>query len=311
MDIKQLRALLAVAETGSATKAADLLHIVQPAVSRHIQLLEEEFGVALFSRDRHGMTLTDAGKVVVEYGRRALRELDQAKAEIRPSSGMVSGTAAIGLLPSTADLLAAELVECLKQKHPQINVRITVGYGGHLQQWLEAGEVDVALLYDAKTPPALQVQPLLEEKLFLVGPPDAGLNLRKARKVVSLQSESFILPSAPHALRSLVEHAFAVTKISCTVVAETNSLSVQKSLVMKGFGYTVLPSCAVTEDVAAGLLSAAPITSPDLTRRIVLAHAITRRLPPAAAVATAELTALMKKLTTKGAWPGATWIAEK
>lgn len=106
--------LLAVAETGSATKAAEMLRIVQPAVSRHIRLLEEEFGVELFGRERHGMVLTEAGKTLAEYGRRALQELDRARAEIKPASGTITGTASLGLLPSTCELLAPELVAAIK-----------------------------------------------------------------------------------------------------------------------------------------------------------------------------------------------------
>lgn len=171
MDIRQLRALLAVAETGSATKAAEMLRIVQPAVSRHIRLLEEEFGVELFGRERHGMVLTEAGKTLAEYGRRALQELDRARAEIRPASGAISGTASIGLLPSTCELLAAELVASVKHKHPALVVRLTVGYAGNLMQWLEAGDVETALLYDPKSGPGIHIEPLLDERLYLVGPP--------------------------------------------------------------------------------------------------------------------------------------------
>jgi DNA-binding transcriptional LysR family regulator len=85
MDLKQLRALLAIAETGSVTRAADILHIVQPAISRQLKLLEEELGVALFERERHGMVLTPPGRLFVERASRALQELDAAKEEISPA----------------------------------------------------------------------------------------------------------------------------------------------------------------------------------------------------------------------------------
>ena len=82
MDLKQLRAFLTVADTGNVTRAAAVLNLVQPAVSRQIQLLEESVGAALFERERHGMVLTTAGKSLVGYARRALLELDRARAEI-------------------------------------------------------------------------------------------------------------------------------------------------------------------------------------------------------------------------------------
>ncbi|SCU75307.1 Transcriptional regulator LysR family [Cupriavidus necator] len=308
MDIKQLRALLAIAETGSATKAAELLRIVQPAVSRHVRLLEEELGVELFERERHGMVLTDAGRTLVEYGRRALQELDQAKAEIKPASGAISGTAVIGLLASTCELLAAELVATVKARHPQLVVRLNVGYAGNLLQWLEAGDVEVALLYDTKSSPGLHVEALLDEQLYLVGPA-GSLAPGEEQTVESFRDLPLILPNAPHGLRSVVEHACAVAGFSPTIAVETNSLAVQKNLVAKGFGHTVLPSSAVSEEMEEGILAGAPIVSPNLSRRIVLAHAATRRLTPAASFVCAELVALMKRLVLDGAWPGASWIS--
>ncbi|WP_042878924.1 LysR substrate-binding domain-containing protein [Cupriavidus necator] len=309
MDIKQLRALLAIAETGSATKAAELLRIVQPAVSRHVRLLEEELGVELFERERHGMVLTEAGRTLVEYGRRALQELDRAKAEIIPARGAITGTAVIGLLPSTCELLAAELVATVKARHPQLVVRINVGYAGNLLQWLEAGDVEVALLYDTKSSPGLQVEALLDEQLYLVGP--AGtLAPGEEQTVERFRDLPLILPNAPHGLRSVVEHACAVAGFSPTIAVETNSLAVQKNLVAKGFGHTVLPSSAVSEEMEDGILAGAPIVSPKLSRRIVLAHAATRRPTPAAGFVSEELVALMKRLVVDGAWPGATWVSD-
>lgn len=86
MDLKQLRALLAIAETGSVTKASEILHIVQPAISRQVKLLEEELGVVLFERERHGMVPTAAGRKFVERVRRALVEIDEGRREISPAS---------------------------------------------------------------------------------------------------------------------------------------------------------------------------------------------------------------------------------
>ena len=143
LDIKQLRALLVIAETGSVSRAAEILHIVQPAVSRQLRLLEEDLSTALFSRGLRGMELTDSGQLLVEHARRALRELDQAKAEISPEPGVVTGIVTLGLLPSTSDLFAAPLITALKQQYPKLMVRISVGYAGYLQKWLENGDVDV------------------------------------------------------------------------------------------------------------------------------------------------------------------------
>lgn len=308
MDIKQLRALLAIAETGSVSRAAELLHIVQPAVSRQLRLLEEDLGAVLFERGPRGMELTDSGQLLIGHARRALRELDQAKAEIAPVPGTVTGIVTVGLLPSTSDLLAWPLVNALKRRYPKLTVRISTGYAGHLQQWLENGEVDVALLYDPKPSSLLEVQPLLDEALWLVGPHGSELDSRSPVQLRELKGKPLILPSQPHGLRLLVERACTQAGIPLTIVAETNDMNVQKSLVRHGDGFTVLPSVAVFEDVLQGRLNAAPITAPDLHRRVVLAQALTRRSSIAVRCAVNELRAEMKAIVQRSSWPGANWL---
>lgn len=309
MDIKQLRALLVIAETGSVSRAAEILNIVQPAVSRQLRLLEEDFGTALFSRRRRGMELTDSGQLLVEHARRALRELDQAKAEIFPEPGVVTGIVTIGLLPSTSDLLAVPLITVLKQLHPKLTVRISVGYAGYLQKWLEIGEVDVALLYDPNPSSLLEVEPLLDEALYLVGLPDAGLSQNCPVPLHDLEKRALILPSQPHGLRLLLDHACAVAGVQLSIVAETNAMSIQKNLVSNGLGFTILPSVAIFKDVAHGNLCAAPITAPVLQRKIVLALPITRRSSVAVRCAVSELRRQIKALVNKNCWPGAHWLA--
>ncbi|MEN3363900.1 MAG: LysR family transcriptional regulator, nitrogen assimilation regulatory protein [Burkholderiales bacterium] len=309
MDLKHLRALLAVAETGNVSRAAEMLHIVQPAVSRQLRLLEEDLGTALFVRGRHGMELTEAGKLLVERARRALHELDQARAEIAPEPGVVTGIVTVGLLPST-ELLAAPLVEALKRQYPKLTVRISIGYAGYLQQWLESGDVDVALLYDPKPSALLEVQPLLNETLYLVGLPDAGLHVAQPAPLHDLQHRPMILPSQPHALRVLIDHACATAGIQLSIAAETNAMSIQKNLVSRGLGYTVLPGVAVWDDVTHGRLSAAPITEPDLQRIIVLALPLTRRSSVAVRCAATELRAQVEASVQRNQWPAARWLAD-
>ena len=305
MDIRQLRGLLGIAETGSVTRAAEMLHIVQPALSRQLKLL----GATLFERGRRGMRLTEAGQLLAERARRALRELDQAKAEIVAAPGTVSGSVAIGLLPSIVDLLAGPLVKALKERYPALSVRVSIGFAGYLQTWLESGEIDVALLYDPKPSAVLEVEPILDEALFLVGPPGAGLRPDRPVPLRDIAAIPLVLPSRPHGLRVVLDHACGVAGVHVTVVAETNSMNIQKNLIHENIGFTILPSVAVFEDLRAGRLSAAPITAPDLRRRIVLATPMTRRTSLAVSSAAAELRSVIKAVRDRQGWPGAIWLA--
>jgi LysR family nitrogen assimilation transcriptional regulator len=182
MELKQLRAFLAVAETGNMTRAADVLHLVQPAISRHIQLLEADVGAPLFERERYGMVLTEAGRTMAEYARRAMLELDRARAVIgEAATAGVSGLVTLGLLPSTVDTLCSRLISAMSAQYPGIRIRIAIGYAGNLLQWLQSGDVDAALLYGVDRATNIQTRPLIEEPLWAVAPVDA--RLRRSRPV--------------------------------------------------------------------------------------------------------------------------------
>ena len=103
MDIKQLRTFVTILEVENLTKAAAMLNIVQPAVSRQIQMLEEELGVKLFNRSRHGMALTEDGKLLEPYARRILEEVETAKLELTANKGMIRGKVHIGVLSSISE----------------------------------------------------------------------------------------------------------------------------------------------------------------------------------------------------------------
>lgn len=308
MDLKQLRALLTVSETGNVTRAAELLNLVQPAVSRQLRLLEEDLGVGLFERERHGMALTEAGKTLVAYTRRAMAELDRARAEIGGSSTGVSGLVTLGLLPSTCDLLASPLMSGLSNAHPGIRLRIAMGFSGTLAQWLESGEVDAALLYGADRLPNLQTRPLIEEALWVFGP--ASARLRKNRPVTlrSLVGKPLILPSAPHGIRTLVEHACAVSGVTLQIAAETNAMSVQRSLSIGGHGLTILPAIAVFDDVARKLATAAPLIEPRITRTIVLALPTNRAVSRPVRHTVDLLVQCIRSVTSQGLWPESRWL---
>lgn len=305
MELRQLTALVTVAEVGSVTKAAKLLHVVQPAVTRQIRLLEEELGVPLFQRTRHGMVPTPAAEVLIMRARRALHELDAARAELRPEPGEVAGIVSVGLLESVLDILAQPLAEAVAQRHPGIELRLFTGYSGHLQQWLDSGEIDLSLLYNLSDTPSLSVVPLVREQLWAVAPPDAGLSAGTPVPWATVLAHPLVLPVSGHGLRVLIDRARSVVPMEPCTVVQTNSMLVQKNLVLAGHGWTVLPAAGVAADVAAGRLSGAPLTAPDVERSVVLGlQHRSRLLAPVEAVAS-SLTRLISELVRSGAWPSA------
>ncbi|MFC0527649.1 LysR family transcriptional regulator [Phytohabitans kaempferiae] len=305
MDLKQLTALVTVAEVGSVTKAARLLHLVQPAVTRQIRLLEEEVGVALFNRTHQGMIPTAAGEALVLRARRALQELERARAEIRPDPRQVAGIVTVGVLDSVVDVVVPPLVTAVAQRYPEIHLRIMAAYSGHLQQWLDAGDVDLSLLYNLAETPSLAVVPLLREDLWVVAPTAAGLAPDRPVTWATLLEQPLVLPVAGHGLRALIDQARSSMPVEPRIAVEVDSMHLQKKLVLAGHGWTVLPAAGVAGDVAAGILSGAPLTEPELSRSVVLGLSRTMRTPPPVEAVAASLGRLIRTLVRSGAWPSA------
>jgi LysR family transcriptional regulator, nitrogen assimilation regulatory protein len=309
MELRQLTALIAIAETGSITRAADRLRVVQPAVTRQLQALERELGVELFERTRRGMRATPAGQVMLDRARRALTELERGRAEIRPDSEAVHGIVTVGLLESTSEAAAEPLVSAVSRDYPGIELRVITGYSGHLQQWLDAGDLDLSLLYNLERTPSLSTRALASERLYFVAPASDALDTAQPTPLHQLEGRPVILPTVGHGLRTLIDAALATADIELNVVAQTNSMRVQKKLVSAGHGWTILPGVGITTDVATGALSASPISEPEIVRSMILARRhLARTLLPVEAVAD-TLTRVLFDAAAAGAWLSARWEA--
>jgi DNA-binding transcriptional LysR family regulator len=305
VDVKQLKALVTVVEVGSVTRAAELLHLVQPAVTRHIRSLEHELGVPLFERTRQGMRPTPAGLSLADRARRALTELDRARAELAPAPGTVTGIVTVGLLESTVGLLAKPLVSAVLRDHPGIELRILTAYSGHLQAWLDAGDLDLSLLYNLTSLPSLNVRPLVRERLWAIAPSSAGLRAGHPVPMRQVAARPLVMPAPGHALRTLIDRAAAQADVELGIAVQTNSMSLQKELVLSGHGWTILPGAGVAADIAGGALSGAPLSDPEIWRSIACGTARSGRITPAAQAVSDELLRQARAAVREQRWPSA------
>jgi DNA-binding transcriptional LysR family regulator len=167
MNTRDLEAFLAVVETGSIVGASARLHLTQPGVSRRIQSLEEQLGVALLDRQSKPLKPTAAGRETYVHGRRMLRVLDDLKTGLSPK-GVVSGEFRLGISPYLSEVGITTLADRLRDSFPDLTLRITTGWPEQLLEQLRRSEIDVAAfcLPDGMNPPteieadALDIQPL-------------------------------------------------------------------------------------------------------------------------------------------------------
>jgi LysR family nitrogen assimilation transcriptional regulator len=310
MEIKELNALLAVADAGTVTRAARLLHLEQPAVSRQIKLLETELGLKLFERSRSGMVLTDAGDVLVGYARRAVAELEKAEAELRAEAIGTRGIVTVGILDSVTDLVAEPLVTAVRRVHPGIELRLFTAFAGHLRRWLYDGELDMALLFGVTDPTALRILPVASEQLWAVAPKTAGLRADQSLSFAEIARHPLVVAVRGNALRTLVDETAARAGVDITISVETNAARVQKQLVAAGHGWAILPAICVADELTSNTFSIAPLADEAAMRELVLATPRTSRSSRATQVVAGFLLKILHQAALDGRWPSVTWHLE-
>jgi LysR family nitrogen assimilation transcriptional regulator len=304
MEIRQLRTFVHVAELGSISLAAERLHIAQSALTRQIQALEAELQARLFRRHGRGVVLTPQGTLLFTRATVILREVEQARAEIKFEETALSGDVSFGMPPTVADVLSGALIEKFSRLHPQVKLRVASGYSGHVLDWLQRGIVDLGVLYEIKQSPTIKSRHLLVEQLFLVERADPKAARAPDAPFSEIASLRLVLPSRQHGLRLLVDGVAAQAGYNLDPVTEADSLPVQIDLVRRGLGATILPFLPVFADVDAGILSARPIVAPEITRRLVLASAVDRPVSPAIQRFAETVMSEVTELVESGRWKG-------
>ena len=304
MEFAQLRTLIHVAELGSLSKAADRLGIAQPALSRQVRLLEEELGVRLFARHGRGMILTEKGREILDRAIRVMAELEEIRAAASDIDAPLRGRISIGFPPTVADIISVPLVAAFRTAHPQAELHLVGAYTGYLLDGLHRGEIDAAVLYDPHAARSLRSQPLLLEKLFLIGPSGSDFSADHGMAFRDLDGKRLLLPSTRHGLRTIVEKCATEAGIALDIAVETDSYATLKDLVRHGHGWTILPLAPIHEDIAAGRLAAVPLTDPAPVRRLVLAYPSDRSVSRLARFAGETIAAIVGDLVERKIWPG-------
>jgi LysR family hydrogen peroxide-inducible transcriptional activator len=243
MDLRQLAALVAIADTGTFSAAADALHTVQSNVSTHVARLERELGVTLV--DRAGSRLTEEGEAVVARARRVAAELEALEADVASLRDEVIGSARMGVIGTTARWLIPALLSAMEERHPKVKVSVLEGNNTSLVPQLTAGFLDLAVVNAPIDDPDLVLEPLYQEDLVLVVPPDHALAGRSKVRMADLEGHPLLLGPPGTAFRSDLDRAADSAGIVLTPKIELDGLRLIASLAFEGFGAAVVPSAAI------------------------------------------------------------------
>ena len=291
MELRHLEYFVAVAEELSFTRASRRLHVVQSGVSSAIQGLERELGATLFDRNRHRVTLTEAGLALLPEARATLAAAQAAADAVAEAAAGLRGTLSIGTMLSTGSIDVPALLGRFHEQHPAVLVRLRVMPGGSadLAREVASGGLDLALLsLPGDAPPGLTVRPLAQEPLMLICATKHPLATAEAVRLGALASETFIDFPIGWGTRAVVDRAFATAGIDRQVAFEVADYATAAGLVGYGLGVAFIPASA-----ASGLTAVArvPVDGAELNWRILVATSATRRPSAAARAFLAELLA--------------------
>ncbi len=270
MDVRQLRYFVEVVEAKSFTKAAERVHVAQPALGFQVRKLEDELGVALLHRHSRGVDPTEAGQALLRHAHAVLRQIELARQELMDLSGPPRGEIALGITPTASALLATRLVEECGARLPGITLKLVEGLSEDVMRWLDESRVDLGFTYNPDAVKGIPTDPLLREDLYFLAPAAKATGIGKTITLAAACRHPLILPSRPHGARMLIEDAAAGHGIEVEVSLEVDSVATIRELVEAGLGFTALPLGAVRVGVEAGRLAASRITRPRISRTLHL-----------------------------------------
>lgn len=274
MDLKQIESFVRVAELGSFTRAAAVIGIAQPLLSRHVRQLEVELRQTFLLRNGRGVTLTDAGRVLLEHGRGILHQVALARKELGRVRGALAGRVAIGLPTSLARVLTVPLTRAFRSRMPDAAISISEGLSTTLQAGLISGRLDVVVLYNAQPAPELELQAIAEEELVLVSKRSPGLAEDPPPSPLPLKQVAglpLVIPSCPNAIRMHVEAMLASVDAHPSIALKIDGVPAILDLVADGAGHAILSRNAVNSSIRPSAFAVRTICEPALTTRLSIA----------------------------------------
>lgn len=309
MDIRQLRYFIAIADTGSFSRAAERVNIAQSALSQHVRSMERQFDVTLLHRNPRGVTLTEAGARLLTAARDLNSRFLLLNDDVR-GAAVPSGEVRFGMPGTISEQLGVPLIEAGRRQFPQINIKISEGMSGYVLDWLREGKIDLALLYNVQNVKGLHLRHAFTEEIRLFGA--AAMKSAPAATSVTLAAAlrlPLILPGTGHGLRDLIETAAGTIGKAVAPEIEINSYGQIKQLVQRGLGLGMLPEAAIQHELKTGAFRSWKVTRPALMRKIYLGY---RAEPPASAASTAIGSlawTILERLVGAGGW-AAIWTNE-
>ncbi|MCE4556584.1 LysR family transcriptional regulator [Roseateles cellulosilyticus] len=278
MNLSQIEAFVHVAEHGSFSKAALVLGVAQPLLSRQVRALEVDLRETLLERHGRGVRLTEAGRRLLEHGQDILQLVQHAREDLRAQRDEPAGSITLAVPPTQARLLTLPLIQAFQARWPAARLAIMEGFSTTLTEWLLTGRCDLALVYNPEPLPALEIVPLRREALCLYSAvaqaPTGPLTLQRLAQL------PLVMPQRGQLFRSRLESAAAMAGMQLDVRWEVSSVPALLDLVAAGVGHAALGEDALHSYERRERLAVSRFDTEDLHCTLCLVTPANRRPTP-------------------------------
>ena len=270
IPLRQIRAVIAVCEEGSFTRAAERENATQSGISQHVAAAEQALGVKLFERTPAGVTATPAG---LRYYRRcveAVGALDQAADEARSLGRQVTGDLRIGLMPTFTRAVLAPVLDDFVPRCPEVRLHIVEGYSGLLTEMVLDDELDFAVVPAFEGTIGLKSRLLVRDREMLISGPKRGLTALAPVRLGQLKPLKIVVPGPDNIRRRNLETYFQSHGVEIEAVLEMDAMIATLEFVARSDWVTVLPSVISVNDIGRGEMTVNPLVEPELHAEFVV-----------------------------------------
>jgi LysR family transcriptional regulator, nitrogen assimilation regulatory protein len=306
LDFKKLRYFAGVVEARSMSKAAERLHVAQPALSKSLRSLEDEFGTALLKRSPQGVAVTEAGQTLYEHCEILFKQIDRARIDVLHAVERPSGVVSVGMPHSLMSVLALPLLKTATEALPDIRLELKQDQSHVLAAAVRSQKLDLAVLARPRSTAGLTVQLLLAEELFFIEP------RRRSRRTqlrpvtfAEASTRQFVLPTIGNGLRAYVESQFRARSLSLNVKYEIDAIALISRCVVAGLGVSLLPGGCLQHDPVCRELDARPFEEGGIRRSLVVCRPESGATSVVCEKLMSQIRAISRDLVDDGLWLGA------
>ncbi|HEY6022863.1 MAG TPA: LysR family transcriptional regulator [Pseudolabrys sp.] len=278
IPLRQIRAVIAVCEEGSFTRAAQRENATQSGISQHVAAVERALKVRLFERTAGGVTPTPAGLRYYKRCVEAVGTLEQAAEEARSLAGEVVGELRIGLMPTFTRAVLAPVLDDFVPRCPEVRLHIVEGYSSLLTEMVLEDALDFAVVPAFEGTIGLKSRMLVRDREMLISGPRAGFAALAPLRLAECRPLKIVVPSPDNIRRRNLETYFQAHGVEIAAMLEMDAMIATLEFVARSDWVTILPSVLSVNDIGRGELVVNPITSPELHAEFVVIQPTRRTL---------------------------------